>query len=301
MTTPRTAGALRLVDHPGIEPAQPVRRAVPAGLQTHRFELPAGCTLLDGLNAALQGRGARSAVARLLGGASTPFAYVMPALSRTPAHAVYFSDRHDADGPVAFDEACVTFGLRADGRPWLHCHADWTDADGARHAGHVLPDQAWLSAPVQVQAWALQGAAFAVEPDAYTGFTLFQPVADGPPSAGPPPALAVRLGPNQDVCEALEAICLAHGHTGATVRGGVGSTVGAVFDDGRRVEAFVTETLVRAGRIAPDATGRPRAALEVTLVDHLGGRHQGRLARGANAVLVTFELVLDFGAPAAGA
>ena len=93
----------------------------------------------------------------------------------------------------------------------------------------------------------------------------------------------------------LEAVCRAYGRSTATVRGGVGSTVGAVFDDGRVVEPFVTETLVRQGRIVADADGQPRAEIDVTMVDYLGGQHQGRLARGQNPVLVTFELVLDFG------
>jgi hypothetical protein len=55
----------------------------------------------------------------------------------------------------------------------------------------------------------------------------------------------------------------------------------------------VTETLVRAGRIVPGADGAPRAEIDVSLVDHTGGIADGRLARGRNPVLVTFELVLE--------
>jgi hypothetical protein len=74
--------------------------------------------------------------------------------------------------------------------------------------------------------------------------------------------------------------------------------VGVVFEDGpeslRTVEPFVTETLVNQGRVVTDAaTGELRAEVDVTLIDHQGGRHQGRLARGRNPVLVTFELVLE--------
>jgi hypothetical protein len=69
--------------------------------------------------------------------------------------------------------------------------------------------------------------------------------------------------------------------------------VGVVFEDGpeslRTVEPFVTETLVNQGRVVTDAaTGELRAEIDVTLIDH-----QGRLARGRNPVLVTFELVLE--------
>ena len=119
-------------------------------------------------------------------------------------------------------------------------------------------------------------------------------------AASPPrPALALRLAPNEDVCTAIEAQCRRHGLQHATVRGGVGSTVGAVFDDGRRVEPFVTEALIRRGRVRPGADGAPVAEIDFGLVDYTGDLAEGRLARDANPVLVTFEPVLE--ATAAGA
>lgn len=240
-----------------------------------------------------------SAVLQLQPGTLQPFAYVMPALSKSAVHAVYFSDRFDAVGAVLLETATVTVGQR-DGQPSLHCHARWLDAEGRRHCGHVLPHEAMLSSPLQASAWLLDGAAFQVMADDETAFSLFKPVAR--PSAGAGQAgraaLAVRLAPNEDVCTALEAICRQRGITHATLRGGVGSTVGAVFDDGRRVEPFVTELLVRQGRVRPGADGAPVAEIDVSLVDHTGGLADGRLARGANAVLVTFELVLELDCPA---
>jgi hypothetical protein len=101
------------------------------------------------------------------------------------------------------------------------------------------------------------------------------------------------VAPNEDVCTALETVCRQQGWRGATVRGGVGSTVGAVFDDGRTVEPFVTEVLIRQGRVQPGADGTLQADIDVSLVDYTGGLASGRLARGANPVLVTFELVLE--------
>jgi hypothetical protein len=73
----------------------------------------------------------------------------------------------------------------------------------------------------------------------------------------------------------------------------VGSTVGAVFDDGRVVEPFVTELLIRKGEIITDANGHLQAQLDVSMVDYKGGVSEGRLARGQNPVLVTFELALE--------
>ena len=283
----------REIQHPGPVAAQRVD-VVPTALQPLDLVLQPGKTLLDTLVDALPA-GTCSAVLSLAGGAFSPFAYVMPALSRTVEHAVYFSDRFAAEGPVQLIDACVTFGRR-DGAPWLHCHARWVDADGTPHCGHVLPDQAVIGSPVSARAWLLHGAAFEVVADDETRFTLFKPLPQAVASAtglAGRPALALRFAPNQDVCGALEAICRQHGIREATVRGGVGSTVGALFDDGRRVEPFVTEVLIRAGRVRPGADGAPLAEIDVSLVDYTGGLADGRLARGGNPVLVTFELVLE--------
>jgi predicted DNA-binding protein with PD1-like motif len=106
-------------------------------------------------------------------------------------------------------------------------------------------------------------------------------------------AHVVRIAPNVDVCFALERFCREHGITAATIEGGVGSTVGAVFDDGRVVEPFVTELLIRHGEIRLGDDGEPRARIDIVMVDYLGGVSEGVLARGHNPVLVTFELVVQ--------
>jgi predicted DNA-binding protein with PD1-like motif len=282
--------AQRSILHPGPLGAQRVD-AVPVALHRVDLLLQPGQPLLQALVAALPA-GTRSAVLTLGSGALFPLAYVMPALAKTAEHAVYFSDRFDAAAPVQLHEASVTFGQR-DGQPWLHCHARWVAADGTPHCGHLLPDEAVLASPLPATAWLLNGAAFEVVPDAETRFTLFRPVADEPARSTAGPAVAVRLAPNEDVCTALETVCRQQGWRGATVRGGVGSTVGAVFDDGRTVEPFVTEVLIRQGRVQPEADGTLQADIDVSLVDYTGGLASGRLARGANPVLVTFELVLE--------
>ncbi len=284
--------------------------AIPVHLCRHDLVLQPGRTLLDAIVDALRSVGGggghpavTSAVLRLNGGAFDPFAYVMPALSKTAEHAVYFSGRFDAVGPVQLQTGCVTFGMQ-DGEPWLHCHALWTAADGSRGGGHVLPRDAVLSAPVEATAWIVDGGGFDVVRDDETRFSLFRPHHAGAADAGsrdgterqrepPREALVLRLAPNEDVCTALESVCRQRGIREATVRGGVGSTVGAVFEDGRRVEPFVTEVLIREGRVRPGVDGDPVAEIDVSLVDYLGGLAEGRLARGANAVLVTFELVLE--------
>ena len=105
-------------------------------------------------------------------------------------------------------------------------------------------------------------------------------------------AYALRLAPNIDFCTALEDFCRAHEIERATIFGGVGSTVGAVFQDGSVVEPFVTELLIRSGRIVCGPQGHALAELDVAMVDYKGGISEGRLARGLNPILVTAELVI---------
>jgi predicted DNA-binding protein with PD1-like motif len=258
----------------------------------------------------MQGIGAQCATFRMQGGGFEPFSYVMPALAKTSAHAVYFSDTYPVEGAVRLETASVTFGQR-DGKPWLHSHAIWIEASGRRHCGHLLPDDIQVNHPIHAQGVAVRGATFTVCPDGETNFTLFVPLksmarssqttagvnaAQKPPASSQTPrskGYALRVAPNIDICTALETFCRERGITHAKVQGGVGSTVGAVFDDGRVVEPFVTELLIRNGEIFTNAAGQTQAQVDVSMVDYKGGVSEGRLARGQNPVLVTFELALE--------
>ena len=106
-------------------------------------------------------------------------------------------------------------------------------------------------------------------------------------------AFALRLRPNRDFAGALEAFCRERGITHAKLHGGVGSTIGARFADGRVVGPFATELAVRSGEIALGETGALEAELDIVLVDYTGGLAEGRLLRGDNPVLMTMELVLE--------
>jgi predicted DNA-binding protein with PD1-like motif len=290
---------MRHIQHPGNAASKRLH-SVPCRVEEFVTRLAPGQTLLTAVATAMRGVGSTSAVMRLSGGALDGFAYCMPALSKTSEHAVYFSETYRVEGVVLLEAATVTFGVR-DGEPWLHCHAVWTEPGGRRHSGHLLPDQVRVASEILVTGRAMQGAEFVVTPDAETNFSLFMPqrtssasasVQDKVP-AGSGIAYAVRLAPNIDVCFALEGFCREHGITAATIEGGVGSTVGAVFDDGRVVEPFVTELLIRQGEIRLGDDGEPSARIDIVMVDYLGGVSEGVLARGENPVLVTFELVVQ--------
>lgn len=284
---------MRRIEHPG--PLSEVRRrTVDCSLRHVEVTLAPGKTLLDALADVLAAGQATSAVATLRGGGLDPFAYVMPALSPTPAHAVYFSERHEPAGFVRLESAAVTLGRR-DGQPWLHCHGTWRDAAGNRLGGHVLPNEALIAEPIEASVWLLDGATFEVVASPETAFSLFEPMpgrdAEAKPKGNGTFAMAVR--PNEDLCTVLVDECRSRGIAAARVRGGVGSLIGAAFDDGRAVEPFVTEVFIRDGAIGPDRDGRLAAHIHSTVVDYLGGLNEGRLQPGANPVLVTFELVVE--------
>ena len=76
------------------------------------------------------------------------------------------------------------------------------------------------------------------------------------------------------------------------IHGGVGSLIGSAFEDGRVTEPFATEVCITRGLVEPDADGVLRARIDAALVDLTGDLAEGRLKRGANPVLMTFELIL---------
>ncbi|MCO5396731.1 hypothetical protein [Ralstonia soli] len=282
---------MRHIEHPGMVAVQR-RCTADCDIRHAQVKLPPGNALLPTLAALLDANHVKSAVARLRGGSFDPFAYCMPALSPTPEHAVYFSERYQPEGTVRLEYASVTVGQR-DSSPWLHCHGTWYNESGQRLGGHVLPNDAVISEPIDASIWFLDGASFEVVPSPETGFSLFEPVASSPsplPKSGP---FAMSIRPNEDFCTTIEDECGARGIVRARVHGGVGSLIGATFDDGREVLPFVTEVFVRDGLVTKTEKGDLVANIDVGLVDHLGGLSEGRLRRAANPVLVTFELLVE--------
>ena len=283
---------MRRIVQPG--PAAPERiQWVEARGRAFSFTLQAGLPLLEAVRRGFAAAGFTGGVLNMRGGALDPFAYVIPALSKTGANAAFYSDTFRPAGITRFKLAAMTFGQR-DGAPFFHCHGLWTEADGRAGGGHVLPEETVVADSFVVEAFGLDGAMFTAEPDPETNFKLFGPV----PSAGAgveatSRAFALRLRPNQDFAGALETFCRERGIARARIHGGVGSTIGARFADGRIVEPFATELAVTSGVIAPGANGALEAELDVALVDYTGDLAEGRLMRGDNPVLMTMELVLE--------
>jgi hypothetical protein len=135
-----------------------------------------------------------------------------------------------------------------------------------------------------VQAWGFFDVAIATSLDTETNFTLFQP--DGS-CTGDTRAVACRVRPNEDIVAAVEAIARAHHMPEATIRGSLGSLIGAHFSNGTTVPDNATEVLVRSGQVRDGI-----AALDLLVVDGRGDVHEGWLQRGENPVCITFDLVM---------
>ena len=283
---------MRRIDQPGPPAPERIQWVEGRG-RAFAFTLQAGVPLLEAARRGFAEAGFAGGTLNIRGGALGPFAYVMPALSRTGENAAFYSDVFRPAGVTRLKTAAMTFGQR-DGAPFFHCHALWREADGRSNGGHILPEETMVAEPFEAEAFGIDGAVFSAEPDPETNFKLFGPVAIAAISTKPAGrAFALRLRPNQDFAGALEAFCRQHGVFRARIHGGVGSTIGARFIDGSSVVPFATELLIRAGSIAPGANGSLEAELDVALVDYLGGLAEGRLLRGDNPVLMTMELVLE--------
>lgn len=275
------------------EPREPRIVAVEARGRRISIALNAGDNLLQGLRRGFQAEGFRCGTATLGALALSPFAYVMPALSKTGENAAFYSDIYRPSGISRIERGAITVGER-DGAPFFHFHAIWCEADGTRTGGHILPEETIVAEDTRIYALGIDGALFTVRPDPETNFKLFSPEAVASTGASTDcRVLALRLKPNQDFIGALEAAVAAYGIKRARMIGGVGSIIGAAFADGTLVENFATEVFISSGEISIGTNGRPAATVDAELVDYTGALASGRLVKGANPVLMTFELALQ--------
>ena len=277
---------MRFVQQPGLADQQ--RHLV----STTRAEeisiaLNAGETLLAGVTAALEARGNNSAYLTMHNSAVSQLDFVIPAPSPDADHAAWWSDTRTLAGPGEVSEAGLVFGWR-DGGAFIHCHGAWRDKAGHHFAGHMLPDRCILQEPATLQGWVFADARFEGGFDPETNFTLFQPTGTEP--APQHNAALVRLRPNVEIGQELANICRTLGWSGAQLHG-IGSLIGARFDDGRTLQSYATEFLIRGGRIALNDKDSG-AQIDILIVGLDGEIEQGLLQANENAVLMTCELVL---------
>jgi predicted DNA-binding protein with PD1-like motif len=278
------------IRQPGT-PASERSVAVPGRGRSFAMRLEAGVPLVEAVRRGFAREGFLGGTVVMGGVRLGPFAYVMPALSKTGENAAFYSNTFKPEGTTALEAGAMTFGRR-DGNPFFHCHALWREADGKRNGGHILPDATVVAAEAIVQAFGFDGGIFEANPDPETNFKLFGPVPEAPRDVdAPQTAFALRLRPNQDFAGALERFCAGRGIRRARIHGGVGSTIGARFADGTVIENFATEVYLDGATVEAGPDG-PAATLQAGLVDYEGVMATGTLVRGDNPVLMTFELVL---------
>src|ERR1700722_15758802 len=162
-----------------VQPGPPIPERiqwVEARGRTFSATLQAGWPLLEAARRVFAAEGFAGGVLNFRSGALGPFAYVMPALSRTGENAAFYSDTFRPDGVTRLKIGAMTLGRR-DGEPFFHCHGLWTEAGGRTNGGHVLPEETIIAEPFEVEAFGLDGAMFTAEPDPETNFKLFGPVA----------------------------------------------------------------------------------------------------------------------------
>ncbi|VVE04319.1 DNA-binding protein [Pandoraea eparura] len=260
------------------------------------FTLASGENLRDAILGPLEAAGMAAATVRIEGLRLRSMHYVRPAASPDDEHVAFYSEPHRIDEPITIELACATVGRR-DGGPFIHCHAMWRTANGHWQGGHIFSDQVIVAHDAVARAWGIANAEMRADFDAETNFTLFRPVpVDAPREPVSTPTgrrcVVARIRPNEDLVQSIEQVCREHGLRAATIRGSVGSIVGARFENAAPVDDIATEIFVLDGVVAEAANG-PRATLDIALIDPRGNIHQGRVVRGDNPVLICFELFLE--------
>lgn len=281
----------RHLRHPG--PALAPRVEVVAGHgDVFAMTLPAGVTLHDAITRGLGERGIESASLSFGEAVLDPLVYYLPAVVEGPYLRFWYSDGQKPEGGGRLQMAHASFGRR-DGAPFVHCHAVWQERDGLWHGGHVVPTESVLARPVEARIAVLPGAAILSEHDAETEYQLFHPVQAGDMRNATGPRMAyARVKPNEDLTQAVEAVCRDLGYRSATIRG-LGSLIGARFADGGVLEDQGSEILITQGRVSPGADGRPAAEIDICFSGFSGLATRGRLVRGENPVCITFELLIE--------
>src|SRR5712671_7240483 len=150
------AEKMRRIEQPGPAAAERIQWVEARG-RAFSFTLAAGLPLLEAARRGFTEAGFSGGVLSMRGGGLGPFAYVMPALSKTGANAAFYSDTFRPAGITHLKCAAMTLGER-DGAPFFHCHGLWTETDGHLHGGHILPEETTVTEPFAVEAFGIDGA-----------------------------------------------------------------------------------------------------------------------------------------------
>ncbi|MGW5383483.1 PCC domain-containing protein [Nocardia sp. NPDC003963] len=290
MTTPGTFAAL---DHPGPVARQRLE-SVRSGTVTRRASLPPGRRLVDAIDAELARLGLDSAQVELLGGPLARVSYCIPDLCADGTRAAWYSETREAVTPVTLAGGSATVGRR-DGERFMHCHAAWFDAHGDLRGGHLWPDTVVGATPVEVVLHAFDAVVLSSGVDDETLMPVFTPAAVPAAGSGSGRAVMTRVRPGVEIHDAVRDVMTENGFERASVRGSLGSLVGAtLLRDGGTVRADGPATEVALAGHAVRAVDRSfEAHLSAFVMDRYDNVLVGELAERGNLVAVTFELFVE--------
>jgi predicted DNA-binding protein with PD1-like motif len=123
---------MRSIVQPGPAVPERIQWAEARG-RAFSFTLEAGLPLLEAARRGFAEEGFAGGTLNIRGGALGPFAYVMPALSKTGENAAFYSETFRPAGIVRLKTGAMTLGRR-DGGAFFHCHALWTEAETTSRA-----------------------------------------------------------------------------------------------------------------------------------------------------------------------
>lgn len=274
----------RSIVHPGPLAEERIA-AVPCRVERLKVDLAAGVNINQAVSDALAARGFTSGFVRLKNARVNPMRYVIPAPATDDQHAAWYSETFAPDSETLIEDAGFIVGQR-DGQPFFHSHGTWKTPDLGRRAGHILPLESCLAAPVEAEAWGISGAVFQVHHDPETNFRLFTPESAAAPGGNGDRGLILRVRPSEDINGAIETACTKAGIRDANIMG-IGSLIGAVFENAPEVVSYATEVLITHGSVR-----QGKSDLEIMVVGIDGKITEGTLLPGSNPVCVTFELLI---------
>lgn len=106
-----------------------------------------------------------------------------------------------------------------------------------------------------------------------------------------------RIGPNEDLIQSVEKLCLSEGFKNAFVRGALGSLVDACLsrNDGtlQQIEGPAVEIVSLAGEVRIQEDGSLKASLSGVVADPVGDVYGGLFVSGLNMICMTLEITLE--------
>jgi hypothetical protein len=270
--------------HPGSRTKQRIT-AVPTGLRHFKVPLTGTQPFETEILQAFQRAGCASGAVEINDLECEALEYVVPVQSQVPERLAWYSPPRAPTGPATIRQGYASVG-RNGNKGMIHCHGIWSQSDRPDAIGHLLGQQTRAFDGQVLNAIGFDRAVFDRRSDPETNFDLFVADETGNNFSQSSQALVVTLRPNVDIPTTCSALCSRFGWKQARVMG-LGSLNGAGFAHGSIMMDYISEFVIRQGRVTPKT-----AEIDIAVVDRAGTSFQGVLEPGRGCVSITSELVL---------